>query len=94
MQTPQTESATPGRERLSWKEICARYPNEWVTMIELEWADGDEDSGELASAVVLGHGTKRGESLHDTRAIRERENVMKWAHWFTGEPIAPVLPLS
>ena len=81
------------RERLSWKEICARYPDEWVTMTDFEWEHGDEDNGELVSAVVLGHSKKRGDSLRATRALRERENMMKFTEWFTGEILrAPLRP--
>jgi ParB family chromosome partitioning protein len=72
-------------ERLSWTDIYARYPDEWVTMTGFEWQDGDEDNGELVSAIVLGHGTKRGESLRATRELREREQVMEVGEWFTGD---------
>jgi hypothetical protein len=72
-------------ERLSWKEICARHPDEWVTLTDFEWQDDDEDNGELVSAVLLGHGHKRGESLRATRELREREQITDVAEWFTGE---------
>jgi hypothetical protein len=54
-------------------------------MAEFEWQDGDEDNGDLVSAVLLGHARKRGESLRATRELRERERISDVAEWFTGE---------
>jgi hypothetical protein len=68
------------RERRTWREICALYPDEWVTLIDLEWEDGDEDNGEVSSAVVLAHSPQRGEGLRNTSALREREGIMECAH--------------
>ena len=78
----------PARERLTWAEICTRYPDEWVTLIDLEWT-GDPDDGRLAAAVVLGHSKKRGDSLRETRALRDEENIRECAHWFTGPLVPP-----
>ena len=40
-------------ERLTWKQICERYPDEWVVLVETEWVnDTDFDFG---TATVLGH---------------------------------------
>jgi hypothetical protein len=65
----------PARERLTWHEICARYPNKWVTITDLEWEEGDEDNGALVAAAVLGHSKKRWESLQATRYLRAEEHV-------------------
>ena len=34
--SPDTMNA---HERLSWEEICRRYPDEWVVMAEIEWVN-------------------------------------------------------
>jgi len=40
-------------ERLSWDEVCAKYPNQWVVLAEADWVqDTDEEFG---TALVLGH---------------------------------------
>jgi hypothetical protein len=52
-----TGSGEAMRERLGWSEICARYPDEWVVLGDIDWTD--EDQGEFRSAVVLGHGQQR-----------------------------------
>jgi hypothetical protein len=56
------------RERLSWQQLCARHPDEWVTLIDLEWEKDDEDGSELVSAVCIGNGKRRGDSLQATVA--------------------------
>lgn len=93
MANPQMETpiVAPARARLSWQEICARYPDEWVTIVAIEWENGDEDDGEVASAVVLAHSKIRNEGLRETRALRDREKIMECAHWFTGQLIRTTL---
>jgi hypothetical protein len=34
-----TESSDP----LTWAEICQRYPDQWVALVEMEWVDADEE---------------------------------------------------
>ena len=59
------------RERLTWNDICARHPDEWVVLVDLVWDNGDEENGELLSAVVLGHSKKRVDSMRETKPIRQ-----------------------
>lgn len=97
MTTQRANALTPSmvRRRMSWKDICAQYPNEWVVMVAMEWENNDKYDGALLSAVVIGHSKKRGESLRETRPIREREAVIEFAQWFTGEIVTrPFLSLS
>ena len=75
-------------ERLSWDEICARYPGEWVCLVEADWID--EDHIEFGTAVVAGHGPNRRDPLDQTRHLLSRYNEM--VHEFTG-PIRPARPL-
>jgi hypothetical protein len=71
-------------ERLSWKEICGRYPDTWVVLVEVEHA-GDYNQ-EIISAVVLGHSRSRGESLRATKHMRVG---MDCAHLWTGKLFTP-----
>ncbi|MBI4814865.1 MAG: hypothetical protein HY791_01325 [Deltaproteobacteria bacterium] len=75
--------------RLSWDEIRTRYPNEWVVLVEMEYEGGDEDDGELLSAVCLGHSKNPRDVLNQTRPLRERCNC--FTHVYTGPVRAPQL---
>lgn len=77
------------RERLSWQEICARYPDEWVEMTDAEWENGDDEDGELLSAVVLGHAKTRDEVMRKTGMARLREGIIDTACRFTGPEFPP-----
>jgi hypothetical protein len=77
------------RERLSWAEICARYPDEWVVVVDMKWPNDDIDEGELESAIVLGHTKSRGDVLRETRHLRGEQDFS--GHFFTGPIVAPCL---
>jgi hypothetical protein len=77
------------RERRSWAEICARYPNEWVVLTEWEDEHEDEESDMIVSAVVLGHAKTRGESLQLAKLLRERDGIDSSTSRYTGEIIPP-----
>jgi hypothetical protein len=48
-------------EPLTWGEICARYPDEWVCLAEIDTARPDDL--EIRTARVIGHGKTQNESL-------------------------------
>jgi hypothetical protein len=74
---------------LTWEEICALYPDEWVVLVEVDWVnDTDLD---FRSARVAGHGKTRKEPLVQARPLQPRYPSM--AHLFTGPIRAPSLPL-
>ena len=82
-----TEIQLPaGQERLTWEEICARYPEEWVVLVDLDWINED---GDFRTAVVLGHGKGRDASLCETRPTAR--GYQEYAHEYTG-PVRAVLP--
>ena len=91
----QQASELPSSEwpRLSWKEICARYPDEWVFLVHVEYEDDDMDSGEIVRAVVLGHAKNSRENYLAVKPIVEREDIMMSSHLYTGEPIPTDLRL-
>jgi hypothetical protein len=76
-------------EPLTWKEICALYPDQWVVLVEVDWVnDTDLD---FRSARVAGHGKTRKEPLVQARHLQTRYPSM--AHLFTGPIRAPSHPL-
>jgi hypothetical protein len=79
------------RERLSWAEICARCPDEWVVLVHVKHEDvgEDEESGEIESAVLLSHSKNRADCLREADPILEREGIHESAHLFTGPPVPP-----
>jgi len=76
-------------EPLTWKQICERYPDEWVALVEIDWVnDTDFDFG---TARVVGHDKKRSEQFEQARAWASRYSSM--GHFFTGRSRASMPPL-
>lgn len=77
-------------ERLSWVEICRRYPEEWVMLVEIERPEPFDPA--IVSATVVGHGPSRkavGAATRDLVAERYGGGACR----FTGEPTPSLLPL-
>jgi hypothetical protein len=75
-------------EPMTWAQICERYPDEWVALVEIDWVN-DRDF-DFRSARVIGHGTRR-EQYEQARAWASRYASM--GHYFTGRVRAPLSPL-
>jgi hypothetical protein len=73
-------------EPLTWPEICARYPDEWVALAEMDGM-GD-DALEFSSARVAGHGKTRKEPLDQAHPLRARYDEI--GQFFTGPIRAPL----
>jgi hypothetical protein len=71
-------------EPMSWDEICARYRDEWVVLVEIDWIDWN--AFEFRTARVLSHSKRRDEPLEESKPWRWRFEAT--GHFFTGE-IAP-----
>jgi hypothetical protein len=69
------------RERLGWLEICARYPDEWVVLGDIDWIDVDQ--GEFRSALVLGHDPQRAAAM--AAAAPHLPPGTDFARLYTGE---------
>lgn len=69
----------PLSERLSWPQICERYPDQWVALVEMDW---DEETDEFTTARVAGHGTTRSEPFAQMRGAGLRYDDV--GHFFTG----------
>jgi hypothetical protein len=67
-------------EPLTWEQICDRYPNEWVCLVEIDkMNDTDFDFG---TARVVGHGKTRKAPYNQARPFNELYTSM--GHYFTG----------
>ncbi len=64
---------------LSWNEVCAQFPDEWVVLVETTYSDE-----RLTSARVYTHGKRRREIRAALgRACSEHRSV---GCFFTGRP--------
>jgi hypothetical protein len=67
-------------EPLTWEQICDRYPNEWVCLVEIDKInDTDFD---FRTARVVGHGKTRRAPLAQAQPFKDQYRSM--AHYFTG----------
>jgi hypothetical protein len=74
-------------EPLTWVEICTRYPDEWVCLVEM---DRVHPFGfEFRSARVVGHGKTRRAPVD--QAMRWRSHYDSIGHYFTGRIDVPSL---
>lgn len=71
---------------LTWPEICARYPDQWVALVEIDWVN--ENDLDFRSARVAGHGKTGREPLDQARPLRARYDEI--GHFFTGPIRAPL----
>src|SRR5882757_6690136 len=71
---------------LTWTEICARYPDEWVALVEIDWVN--ENDLDFRSARVAGCGKTRKEPLVQAHPLRARYEEI--GHFYTGPIRAPL----
>ncbi|MBS1120625.1 MAG: hypothetical protein H6Q90_2853 [Deltaproteobacteria bacterium] len=69
----------PLTEPLTWAAICARYPDQWVALVEMDW---DDEAGWFTVARVAGHGTTRRAPFDQMRAAGLTYETV--GHFFTG----------
>jgi hypothetical protein len=67
-------------EPLTWDEICARFPNQRVCVVEIE--DPDPPGGRFIRARVVGFGTTATAAWERASVWRDRYDV--FGHYFTG----------
>jgi hypothetical protein len=72
-------------ERLTWDEICRRYVDQWVVLVDIDW--GADDSIEFGLSTVLGHAATRKEASPLVK--RAHETYQEVACFFTGPPFGP-----
>ena len=80
--------ALPGDLVTSWKEMCERYPDQWVVLVETDWLT--RSSLDFRSARVVGHGTRaEADDVADV-AIQQYGGI---GVFFTGRIKAPFPPI-
>jgi hypothetical protein len=75
-------------EPLTWEQICERYPDQWVVLVEMDRSDGDHNA-RFRSARVAGAGKTRREPLDQARPLRSA--YQSFGHYYTGHIRAPVI---
>lgn len=76
-------------EPLTWEQICARYPNQWVCLVEVDRPE--PNNFEFRTARVVGYGKerrdpwKKGELWLDT--------YKEFGHYYTGR-LSPQMHLN
>ena len=73
-------------ELLSWAEICARYPDQFVCLIEIVWVE--PGSPEIKAARIVGHGY-----THDAAFEPIRDHDVRYPRFairFTGVSSEPL----
>jgi len=68
-------------EPLTWAEICARHPDEWVCVAEIDRIHPDDF--EFRTARVIGHGKTQSESLDQASAAFPQYDDI--GHFYTSE---------
>ncbi|MBX3155900.1 MAG: hypothetical protein KF773_07870 [Deltaproteobacteria bacterium] len=76
----------PLTELLTWTEIRARYPDQWVALVEMDW---DDELDWFRVARVAGHGTTRRAPFDQMRAAGLQ--YAEVGHFFTGRIVPHAL---
>jgi hypothetical protein len=66
-------------EPLTWEQICDRYPDQWVCLVEVDHLN-DRDF-EFYTGRVVGHGATRKEPLEQAKAFGD--TYLSIAHYHT-----------
>jgi len=86
MAQPQLAQTPFISDPLTWQQICERYPDEWVCLVEI---DRPEDNNfAFRSARVVGHGKHPRDPFVQARPFNEEYESM--GHYFTGRVRARV----
>jgi len=76
-------------EPVSWSEICEQFPDQWISLVALDWVDDRDEP--YRTALVAGHGSRR-EAEQQARPLRKLFPPL--GPYFTGDraPGVPALP--
>lgn len=83
------QSAPTITEPLTWAEICERYPDQWVCLVEMDRIHPNGFA--FRSARIIGHGASAGEAFDQARPWRPRYESI--GHYFTGKIKPPCPPM-
>lgn len=79
MQADHTASAS--LERLTWDQICERFPDAWVVLADIDWVN--ETDFEFGTATVIARHKRRRDASPDIKAVRARD--IEVGCFWTGE---------
>jgi hypothetical protein len=76
-------------EPMTWGQICERFPDQWIALVALDWADDHDEP--FRTALVAGHGSRREAMAQARPLVRLFEPL---GPFFTGDAKAalPALP--
>jgi hypothetical protein len=74
-------------EPLTWTEICERYPDEWVCLVEIDYIH--PGSFEFRMARIVSRGKTRREAFDHARPWQAQYKLI--GHYFTGRVAAQPL---
>jgi hypothetical protein len=74
-------------EPLSWVEICIRYPDQYVCLVDIDWVE--LRSPEIKTAQVVGYGATRRAAFHAVRDVSAK--YPRHAVRFTGVCTEPLI---
>lgn len=69
----------PLTEPLTWQQICERFPDQWVALVDMDW---DDEIDDFTMARVAGHGTTRRAPFEQMRAAGLSYETV--GHFYTG----------
>src|SRR5262245_23236623 len=72
-------------EPLTWAEICARYPDQYVCLVDV--VPVEPRSPEIRTARIVGYGPTRRAAFDP---IRNTRKYSRWSVVFTGECTKPL----
>jgi hypothetical protein len=71
-------------DRLTWEQICECHPDEWVCLVEIEYAQLDDA---IERARVVGHGKTKREPVEQAKVWWGQYATI--GHFYTGKLRAP-----
>lgn len=69
-------------EPLTWEQICGRYPDQWVVLVEIHRRGDEDPEMRFQTARVAGTGKTSRESLDRARPVRRAYSG--FGHFYTG----------
>jgi hypothetical protein len=74
------DAVTLRSEPMTWPQICERYPNEWVCLVEIDRPEPQNFT--FRSARVVGHARDPRSALRQAHVVRDQYDCI--GHYFTG----------
>jgi hypothetical protein len=76
-------------ELISWREVCHRFPDQWVSLVGLDFAD--DEARDVVIGFVAGTGT-RDEAVQQAKPLRSMFESLGTFHT-GGASAAPAVPV-